>query len=58
MYKTLVRQNGLITFHDNNSETMGVFRFWREIKKSYKCEEIVRDWDFKEEGIGILINDD
>ena len=58
MYKTLVRKNGLITFHDINSETMGVFRFWREIKKRYKCEEIVRDRDFKEEGIGILTNDD
>ena len=58
MYKTLVRKNGLIAFHDINSETMGVFHFWREIKKRYKYEEIVRDRDFKEEGIGILINND
>jgi len=58
MYHPLVNENGLIAFHDivihYQDKTVGVFKFWNEIKKKYNFEEIVEDWIQGECGIGIL----
>ena len=58
MYHPLVNENGIIAFHDivihYQDKTVGVFKFWNEIKKKYNFEEIVEDWNQSECGIGIL----
>jgi len=56
MYSPLVKNEGFIIFHDINCVTMGVYKFWKEIKKKYLHEEIIQDWNFKELGIGVLTN--
>ena len=48
---------GIIAFHDIVNiklEDVGVHRFWDEIKVNYEYEEIVKDWNQKWGGIGIL----
>lgn len=58
MYSPLVREGGIIAFHDivpHPPETgCEVSRLWDEIKNKYKYLEIVRDWNQKWAGIGVL----
>lgn len=60
MYAPLVREKGLIGFHDIIANTKdlrsGVDRFWNEIKRQYQYIEIVDDRKNKcGYGIGLLI---
>ena len=58
----LVKEGGMIAFHDivphdrvhNPLGTVGVPRFWNEIKYNYKHLEIVEDWGQGWAGIGVL----
>ncbi len=58
MYSPLVREGGIIAFHDiveHPPETgCEVSKFWNEIKHRYKYAEIVKDWNQKWAGIGVL----
>lgn len=58
MYKSLMRNNGIIAFHDivdhgNNSDRK-VNIFWEELKLKYKHLEIVENWNQRWGGIGII----
>lgn len=57
-YSTLVRNGGLVAFHDivpHPPETgCEVNLFWREIKVAFPHSEIVKDWNQGWGGIGIL----
>lgn len=59
-YRRLVRDGGLILFHDiqppdpDGAQPMGVWRFWREIKAEYRHTEIIHDPKQHSAGIGIL----
>ena len=56
-YSPLVRPGGIIAFHDIGEQTpetgCEVFRFWNEVKTSYRYEEIFQDQD-RAWGIGVL----
>ena len=62
MYSPLVREGGIIAFHDivphdrvhDPEDKVGVPRFWNEIKYKYKYLEIVQDWNQGWAGIGII----
>lgn len=58
MYCSLVRNEGIIAFHDivpgDLSRVGGVHRFWNEIKSVHLCEEIVDSWHQGGYGIGWL----
>lgn len=58
MYSPLVRKGGIIAFHDivpgPEENVGGVPRFWQEIKQKYKHKEIVKDWNQKGWGIGVI----
>lgn len=58
MYSPLVKNNGMIAFHDivvhDQSENCGVNKFWNEIKESFVHQEIVENWNQKHWGIGLL----
>lgn len=58
MYGPLVKESGIIAFHDidvHSPETgCEVSKFWREIKGNYISKEIVKDWGQKGCGIGVL----
>lgn len=58
MYSPLVREGGIIAFHDivlGPSENVGgVRKFWDEIKKGYEYIEIVKDWKQGGYGIGVI----
>jgi cephalosporin hydroxylase len=58
MYSPLVRNGGVIAFHDicpHPPETgCEVSRFWNEVKQRHKYAEIVEDWNQKWAGIGVL----
>ncbi len=66
MYKELVKDDGLIAFHDivpdystrygkpTTSYTGGVPIFWNEIKSNYRYKEIIEDQDQDGYGVGIL----
>jgi len=61
MYSPLVKEGGIIAFHDitpNGLEklTGGVPIFWREIKDKYEHEEFIQDQKQTGYGIGYLIN--
>jgi len=57
-YSSLVRQGGIISFHDivpgSPENVGGVPKFWNEIKHRYKYREIVKDWKQNGYGIGII----
>lgn len=61
MYSKLVREGGVIAFHDicegDKSLVGGVPRFWREIKRTHSTREIVRDYSQGACGIGVLFNE-
>lgn len=60
MYSPLVRENGIIAFHDIvlHPSHIGceVNRFWNEIKSQYEHMEMVKDWNQKSGGIGLIKN--
>lgn len=58
MYSPLVKEDGIIALHDiappsleNDSE---VSKFWAEIKSAHNYMEIVKDWNQKWAGIGLI----
>jgi hypothetical protein len=54
MYSSLVRQGGVIGFHDiGENEEGGGRRFWLEIKDKFNHKEILKD-ENKQKGIGLL----
>jgi predicted O-methyltransferase YrrM len=58
LYRSLIKPGGLIVFHDivpHKYKNVGVPKFWQEIHKEYEFKEIVKDWDQKWAGIGILV---
>ena len=58
MYSPLVRKGGVIAFHDIANHPVQseceVNKFWEEIKKCYKFDEFVNDWQQGTYGIGVL----
>lgn len=59
MYSTLVRQGGIIAFHDvapngDKNYAGGVPIFWKEIKNGYSYEEFIKDKDQRGFGIGCI----
>lgn len=59
LYNDLVKDNGLIVFHDivphppeSNCE---VNKFWNEIKNHFVSNELVEDWNQNWGGIGIIV---
>lgn len=69
-YKDLVREGGLIAFHDIVSDTAtregtapqdncyagGVHKYWAEIKDQYSHKEFVESWNQSGFGIGVIWN--
>lgn len=57
-YSPLVRQGGLIAFHDivpgPEEHVGGVPRFWQELKASEAVTELVADWNQGGYGLGVL----
>ncbi len=57
LYNDLIKPGGLMIFHDivpHKLKNVGVSKFWQEIHKKYEFKEIVKDWDQKWGGIGVL----
>ena len=58
MYSALVREGGMIAFHDivpGLPELVGeVPKFWQEVKNKYVHEEIVQNWSQGGYGIGLI----
>ncbi len=58
MYSPLVREGGIIAFHDTVEHDPGsgceVERFWKEIKGSYKHDEFTSQPELRWGGIGVL----
>lgn len=60
MYSPLTKKNGVIVLHDIIARSpeidFGVSRFWNEIKSKYEHIEIVKNWNQKWAGIGLVKN--
>jgi predicted O-methyltransferase YrrM len=58
MYSPLVRDGGIIAFHDivpgPHECVGGVPKFWREVKSNYVSREIVKDWNQGGFSIGVI----
>jgi predicted O-methyltransferase YrrM len=58
MYSDLVRDGGVIAFHDicdhPNNPDCNVDRFWKEISQKYESRELIKDSDQGWAGIGII----
>ncbi|MGQ9514810.1 MAG: O-methyltransferase [Thermoproteota archaeon] len=62
MYLPLINKGGIIAFHDivyfdrlhDSTGTIGVSKFWSEIRERYEYLEIVKDWNQGWGGIGVL----
>ena len=58
LYSPLVQQDGLIVFHDILPRPIGdgveVNKFWNEIKSKFEYKEIVKNWNQKEAGTGLI----
>ncbi|MFC1514287.1 class I SAM-dependent methyltransferase [Candidatus Omnitrophota bacterium] len=58
LYSGLVREGGIIGLHDivrHPPETgCDVYRFWNEIEPKYESIDMVKDWNQKSCGIGVL----
>jgi len=59
MYKPLVREGGIIAFHDVSNGPIenvgGVGKFWKEIKEKYNGIEIVDNSNDEGYGIGLIL---
>lgn len=56
-YYSLVNEGGILAFHDivkPESSSIGVPKFWREIRDGYQTEEIINPEDKERGGIGII----
>ena len=57
LYKPLVRQGGIVAFHDilprHDVPEIEVHKFWGEIKPHYRCQEIIAS-DRPRIGIGVI----
>ena len=66
MYSSLVKKNGIVAFHDivphdlryESHRSVGVHKFWNEIKHKYNYIEIVWNWNQGWAGIGAVYIDD
>ena len=60
LYKELVKEGGLIAFHDvveHPPETLcNVYDFWKEIENNYETIDLVEDWNQGWAGICLLKN--
>ncbi len=58
MYRTLVKNDGIVAFHDiipQAPETqVEVSKYWNEIKNNYIFKEIIKDKNQKWAGIGVI----
>jgi predicted O-methyltransferase YrrM len=58
LYSPLVRKGGIIAFHDIAKpvpgSVEGVYKFWQEVIRKYKYQEIIRDANQGWAGIGLL----
>jgi len=58
MYSPLVRERGIVAFHDivpgSPENVGGVPKFWDEIKMRYEYLEVVKNWHQGGYGIGII----
>lgn len=56
-YKNFVSNNGIIAFHDisNRHPSIGVGKFWNEIKHTYCSEEIIDSINQVWGGVGIIV---
>jgi len=57
-YSKLVGPNGLIVFHDIAPTTdlrVGVSRFWREVRKRHRAQQIIAKEDQRGAGIGVIV---
>ena len=58
MYSSLVKEGGIIAFHDiakyPHETTCDVNKFWNEIKKDYEFLEIIEDINQNWAGIGVI----
>lgn len=56
MYSQLVREGGLIAFHDvaESGGSREVHRLWSELKPNYQCEEFIHATGRGAMGIGVL----
>jgi len=58
MYAPLVREGGIIAFHDiidvPDDDNCNVLQFWNEIKHDYEYQEFVEDWNQGNCGIGVI----
>jgi len=58
MYSPLVREGGIIAFHDivpgSLENVGGVSKYWSEIKLNFNYTEIVNDWNQGGYGIGVI----
>ena len=58
IYSQLVKENGIMAFHDivpGNVEVVGgAPRFWSEIKQKYAHRDLVKDWGEGGYGIGVI----
>jgi predicted O-methyltransferase YrrM len=61
LWSPLVRKGGVIFFHDilenPNYPSYGSPVFWQELKKKYRCEELIENRQQQEMGIGVLYVD-
>ncbi len=58
-YRTLVRKNGLIVFHDiavSSDKNCTVSKLWNELKRKYKNQDIIYEKKAAWGGIGVLFN--
>jgi cephalosporin hydroxylase len=58
MYAPLVRDDGIIAFHDivdiPDDGSCDVLKFWNEIKHDYEYQEFVEDWNQGNCGLGVI----
>ena len=59
MYSSLVREGGIVGFHDivphATDRTVDVSRFWNELKRDHSHKEFVHSWDQGWAGIGVVV---
>ncbi len=54
MYSKLVRQGGIIALHDIVPNQVGVYRLWCEIRNQFRHAALVKNWNEKWGGTGVL----
>lgn len=57
MYRTLLKDDGLIAFHDivkHGDPSNQVYRLWQDLKNQFEVMEFVEDWEQFGCGIGVI----